>query len=72
MSAGALAAAAFSLGAALILVFDSAVPRAAGLILLFAGLGAGAYAIASPGFLAGDDRDDPARATRPGPEDTRE
>jgi hypothetical protein len=62
MSAGALAAAAFSLGAALILVFDSAVPRAAGLILLFAGLGAGAYAIATPAFLARDDEGSAAPA----------
>lgn len=59
MSAGRLAAAIFMLGAALVLVFDSAVSRVAGLILLFAGLGLGAYAIASPDFLAGEDTSRP-------------
>ena len=48
------AAAAFILGAALMLVFDETPTRIAGVVLLLAGIGLGAFAIATPEFTADD------------------
>lgn len=55
MSAGRLAALAFVLGGALLFAFEATVPRVAGLVLLFAAMALGVFAIASPGFLEGDE-----------------
>ena len=55
MTPGARAAVAFSLGAGLMLVFDSTPARVAGLVLMFAGIAAAAFANATPEFLERDD-----------------
>lgn len=56
MTLAARAAVAFSLGAGLMLVFDSTPARVAGLVLMFAGIVAAAFAIATPEFLERDER----------------
>lgn len=56
MTLAARAAVAFSLGAGLMLVFDSTPARVAGLVLMFAGIAAAAFAIATPEFLERDER----------------
>lgn len=49
------AAIAFGLGLALMLVFDITATRILGVLLIFGGIGAGVFAIASPDFLAEED-----------------
>lgn len=50
-----VAAIIFGLGAALMLAFDETLTRIAGVVLLMAGIGLGAFAIATPEFT--DDED---------------
>ena len=57
MSNARLAGAAFTLGAVLMLLFDSTPTRIVGVVLLFGGIALGAFAIASEEFLSGDERD---------------
>ena len=59
MTLAARAAIAFALGAALMLVFDSTPARVAGLGLMFAGVAAAAFAIATPEFLERDENPRP-------------
>jgi hypothetical protein len=47
------AAAAFILGAALMLAFDTTITRILGVILLLTGIGLGVFAIATPEFTEG-------------------
>lgn len=54
------AAAAFALGAALILVFDVTALRIAGFVLMLSGIALAVFAIASEEFLAGDRDSDQA------------
>lgn len=46
------AAAAFILGAVLMLAFDETITRVLGVLLLLAGIGLGAFAIATPEFTS--------------------
>jgi hypothetical protein len=57
MSHGRLAAAVFTLGAVLMLAFETTPTRIAGVLLLLVGIALGAFAIASEEFLSGDGRD---------------
>lgn len=50
-----VAVTAFTLGALLMLAFDTTLTRIAGVLLLFAGIGFGAASIATPDFLGSDD-----------------
>jgi hypothetical protein len=50
-----LAAFTFILGVALMLAFDATLTRIAGVTLLFAGMGLGAWTIASPEFTREDE-----------------
>ena len=50
-----LAAAVFTAGVALMLVFDLTVTRIVGVLAMFAGIGLGVFAIATPEFTRGDD-----------------
>lgn len=50
-----LALAAFSVGVALMLVFDATLTRIAGVVLLLAGMALGVFAIATDDFVATDE-----------------
>ena len=49
-----LAATAFIAGVVLMLVFDAALTRIAGVVLIFAGMATGVFAIATDEFVTGD------------------
>jgi hypothetical protein len=51
-----LALAAFAAGAALMIAFEATLTRIAGLALLFLGIAAGVFAIATDEFVAGDEK----------------
>jgi hypothetical protein len=57
MSPARLAAACFLLGGGLLFLSESLVPQLAGVILLLTSIVIGAFAIASPEFLAGREGD---------------
>lgn len=54
MRPGAIAALCIAVGALLLLVVDGGVLRVISIVLLFAAIGLGVFAIASPEFLARD------------------
>ena len=57
MTLARVAAVCFVVGCAVLFISESLVPQLAGVIVLFAGIAAGVFAIASPEFLAGDPED---------------
>jgi Cytochrome bd terminal oxidase subunit II len=57
MTLARVAAVCFLVGCAVLFVSESLVPQLAGVIVMFAGIAAGVFAIASPEFLAGEAED---------------
>ena len=56
----------FVVGAVLMVSFESAISRVAGLAALFAFVVAGVFLVAAPSFLVGDDPDDSFPPAPPG------